>query len=69
MRLRLNLPFPLRAAPTPASIKPVARKRYTGIDYDTEWARTFSARLARVALLEGVAFFALVICFIIGGRA
>ena len=54
MRLRLNLPFPLRAAPTPASIKPVARKRYTGIDYDTEWARTFSARLARVALLEGV---------------
>jgi 1-acyl-sn-glycerol-3-phosphate acyltransferase len=29
-------------------------KKHTGIDYETEWARTFGARMARLALLEGV---------------
>ena len=54
LRLRVNLPFPMRAAPTPASVEPATRKKYTGIDYDTEWARSFPARLGRLALLEGV---------------
>ena len=54
MRLKVNLPFPLRAAATPASVEPARRKKYTGIDYDTEWARSFPARVARAALLDAV---------------
>ena len=54
MKLKVNLPFPLRAAPTPASVAPATRKKYTGVDYETEWARSFPARLARLALLETV---------------
>ena len=53
-RPKLNLPFPLRAAATPATVQPVVRKKYTGVDYDTEWARSFPARIGRLALLEGV---------------
>lgn len=49
-----KLPFPFSAAPTPASVAPLRAKRHTGIDYDTEWARGLGARMARLALLEGV---------------
>ena len=49
-----RLPFPFSAAPTPATVEPRPSKKYTGIDYDTEWARSFAARMARLALLEGV---------------
>ena len=57
MRLPIKLPavgFPFRAAPTPSRVTPAPRKRYTGVDYDTEWARSFPARLARLAVLEAV---------------
>ncbi len=49
-----RLSFPFVAAPTPRGVEPVPEKRRTGVDYDTEWARSFGARLARVALLEAV---------------
>ena len=47
-------PFPLRGAPTPPGIEPAPRKKYTGIDYDTKWARSFPARMARLAVLETI---------------
>ena len=49
-----RLPFPFAAAPTPSSVEPLPAKKYTGIDYETDWARSFGARMARLALLEGV---------------
>ncbi|MEY2454331.1 MAG: 1-acyl-sn-glycerol-3-phosphate acyltransferase [Acidimicrobiaceae bacterium] len=55
MKLRLpKLPFPFTAASTPASVEPLPQKKHTGVDYETDWARSFGARLARVALLDGV---------------
>ncbi|MEY2402611.1 MAG: 1-acyl-sn-glycerol-3-phosphate acyltransferase [Acidimicrobiaceae bacterium] len=57
MTLKLRMPrlaFPFTAAPTPASVEPLRPKLRTGIDYETDWARSFGARLARLALLEGV---------------
>lgn len=49
-----SAPFPFRAPTTPKGVAPLAPKRTTGADYDTEWARTFPARWARTVLLEGV---------------
>jgi 1-acyl-sn-glycerol-3-phosphate acyltransferase len=46
--------FPLRAAPTPNGVEPAAPKRNTGADFDTDWARSYPARLGRAALIEGV---------------
>ena len=46
--------FPLRAAPTPNGVEPAPRKRNTGADYVTDWARRYPARLGRAALIEGV---------------
>jgi 1-acyl-sn-glycerol-3-phosphate acyltransferase len=54
-RLRVRRPgFPYGPAPTPVSVDPTPTKGRTGIDYDTEWARAFPARLARLAVLETV---------------
>jgi 1-acyl-sn-glycerol-3-phosphate acyltransferase len=47
-------PFPFTAAPTPTGVAPLPEKRHTGIDYETEWARSFPARVARLLLLEGL---------------
>jgi 1-acyl-sn-glycerol-3-phosphate acyltransferase len=47
-------PFPFTAAPTPIDVEPLPVKPRTGSNYDTEWARSFGARVARVGLLEGV---------------
>ena len=49
-----RLSFPITAAPTPATVEPLPAKKHTGVDYETEWARSFGARMARLALLEGV---------------
>jgi 1-acyl-sn-glycerol-3-phosphate acyltransferase len=49
-----RLPFPFTAAPTPITVEPLPEKKRTGVDYETEWARSFGARVARLCLLEGV---------------
>jgi 1-acyl-sn-glycerol-3-phosphate acyltransferase len=46
--------FPYRAAPVPHTVEPLPPKKTTGIDYDTDWARRFGVRMARVLLLDGV---------------
>ncbi len=38
----------------PAGVDKPERKRNVGSDYDTEWARSYPARLARVAILNAV---------------
>jgi 1-acyl-sn-glycerol-3-phosphate acyltransferase len=40
--------------PVPAGVQTRVRKRNVGSDYDTDWARTYPARLARTLLVEGV---------------
>ena len=52
--VRTALPFPLLPAPIPAGVEPPPRKRTVGADYDTDWARTYPARFARVVLVEGL---------------
>jgi 1-acyl-sn-glycerol-3-phosphate acyltransferase len=49
-----RLPFVLRAPTTPGSIEPHKAKNTLGADYDTEWARRYPARFARVLLLQGI---------------
>lgn len=54
-KLRLPRPgFPFSAPTTPHGVEPPAEKKRTGIDYETEWARSFPARWARTVLLESV---------------
>jgi 1-acyl-sn-glycerol-3-phosphate acyltransferase len=48
-------PFPYSAATVPRGVEPPPQRRRTGADYDTAWARTFSARWARAVLLDAVA--------------
>ena len=52
--VRAGLPFPLTPPPVPAGVEPPERERTTGADYDTDWARSYPARAARVLLVEGV---------------
>ena len=49
-----RLPFPFSAPDVPHGVEPAPTKARLGADYDTDWARRFPARLARVVLLEGV---------------
>jgi 1-acyl-sn-glycerol-3-phosphate acyltransferase len=49
-----RLPFPFSAPTTPGGVEPLPPKKRLGADYDTDWARRFPARAARLALLEGV---------------
>jgi 1-acyl-sn-glycerol-3-phosphate acyltransferase len=51
--VRRRLSFPLLAPHTPAGVDvPRTKDRYGG-NYDTEWARRYPARVARLLLLEG----------------
>jgi 1-acyl-sn-glycerol-3-phosphate acyltransferase len=55
VKLRVPRPgFPFSEAPTPRHVEPRPAKRTTGVDYETEWARSFGARITRLALLESV---------------
>jgi 1-acyl-sn-glycerol-3-phosphate acyltransferase len=54
-RKAAKLPFPLGAPPVPQGVEPLPAKARSGPDYDTDWARRYPARVARVALVEGVA--------------
>jgi 1-acyl-sn-glycerol-3-phosphate acyltransferase len=49
-----RLPFPYRAPTVPGGIEPEREPKRTGIDFETEWARTFAARFTRLAVLETV---------------
>jgi 1-acyl-sn-glycerol-3-phosphate acyltransferase len=51
---RPQLPFPFSAPTVPGGVEAPPPARKLGADYDTDWARRFPARLARLALLEGV---------------
>ena len=55
--LRSPLPglgFPYRAGTTPVGVEPAPSRRRLGADFDTDWARRPSARLARAAMVEGL---------------
>lgn len=54
MRALPRLPFPYRSAPVPRGVEPPPRRSRLGADYDTDWARSEPARLARSAIVEGV---------------
>ena len=49
-----RLSFPYAAPTVPVGVDPPSKKATTGIDYDTEWARSPVARWARVVVLESV---------------
>lgn len=49
-----NLPFPYGAPPTPHEVRKQPAESSTGADFDTDWARRPSARMARGAIVEGV---------------
>jgi 1-acyl-sn-glycerol-3-phosphate acyltransferase len=49
-----KLPFPYSAPTVPGGVEAPPPARKLGADYDTDWARRFPARFARLALLEGV---------------
>ena len=51
---RPRLTFPYAAPTVPRGVEPPPSKAKTGIDYDTEWARSPAARWTRVVLLESV---------------
>jgi 1-acyl-sn-glycerol-3-phosphate acyltransferase len=46
--------FPFRSPTVPQGVDPPPERRPLGADYDTGWARTPAARVARGALVEGV---------------
>ena len=52
--LRSPLPFPLGAPNWPASVPRPKKRSELGVNYETEWARRYSVRLARVAWTEFV---------------
>lgn len=49
-----RLPFPLAPPRTPDGVDPAPHKSRLGGDYDTDWARSYPARLARVLLVEAL---------------
>jgi len=49
-----DLPFPYGAPPTPRSVETLPVEKKTGANFDTEWARRPSARVARAAIVEGL---------------
>lgn len=46
--------FPFTAPTWPRQIPRPPAERRTGVDYDTAWARTYPARLARALILDGI---------------
>jgi 1-acyl-sn-glycerol-3-phosphate acyltransferase len=46
--------FPWKAPTWPQSLERPAKPAKLGADYDTSWARSYPARLARVLLVEGI---------------
>lgn len=57
--MKLQVPRPRRSFPWvaplwPGGVPPLPLPRRTGIDFDTEWARRYPARLARAMVLDNV---------------
>jgi 1-acyl-sn-glycerol-3-phosphate acyltransferase len=52
--LRRQLSFPVLAPTTPRRVEVAPEPSKLGANYDTEWARRYPARVARLLLLEGV---------------
>ena len=50
----MRAPFPIGRPNWPSSIPRPPAERHTGVHYETEWARTRGARLARAFLLDDV---------------
>jgi 1-acyl-sn-glycerol-3-phosphate acyltransferase len=48
-----RLPFPLAPPTPPNGVEPKREPSKVGADYDTEWARSYPARAARVLIVEG----------------
>lgn len=46
--------FPLRPPSVPRGVEPLPPAKGTGVDFETDWARTVPSRVARAALLETV---------------
>ncbi|HET7487455.1 MAG TPA: lysophospholipid acyltransferase family protein [Acidimicrobiales bacterium] len=51
---RVRPRFPLGAPTWPGAVPRPPAERTTGVNFDTEWARSYPARLARVLYVEGV---------------
>lgn len=49
-----KLPFPLSPPTVPGTVELPKRESTVGASYDTDWARSYPARAARVLLVEGV---------------
>ncbi len=49
-----RVPFPYRAPTVPGGVEPNKVEPTLGSNYDTEWARSYPSRMARVLLVEGV---------------
>jgi 1-acyl-sn-glycerol-3-phosphate acyltransferase len=49
-----RLPFPLSPPRVPAGVELPKTESKVGANYDTDWARSYPARAARVLLVEGV---------------
>jgi 1-acyl-sn-glycerol-3-phosphate acyltransferase len=49
-----KLPFPYTTPTVPGTVDALPPSRRLGADYDTDWARRYPARLARVVFLEAV---------------
>lgn len=49
-----DLPFPVAPPRWPEHVPRPAPELRTGVDYDTEWARSYPARLARAVLVDTV---------------
>lgn len=52
--MRVRAPFPLTAPTWPGGVDRQPIQRRVGIDYDTEWARRYPARLARALIVDHV---------------
>jgi 1-acyl-sn-glycerol-3-phosphate acyltransferase len=49
-----RLPFPLAGSTTPQGVEPKPQESKVGANFDTDWARSYPARAARVLLVEGL---------------
>jgi len=49
-----RMPFPLRPPTAPDGVEMPKVKSTLGADYDTEWARRYPSRVARVLMLQGI---------------